>query len=222
MNIKITKKQRDELAERRTENIQHYFGSQLYGTATENSDFDVIIFYKDFLPVKGIPQNHLFQYDDVDNNRQEIWCGKEQFWHILNRGDSNIFAEHILFNSDYSDIEKINICKTYNILKCFLGYIKRDLKKNTEKRINHAIRGIYIVRILLNSELPTVEGLHKELKALKTTDISILRNICDKLREILVSKFQVDEIPLYYIPKVENELHQLLIDSINIREFIYN
>ncbi len=214
MNIKIDKTQRDEIISRKM-GQEVLFGSHLYKTATETSDVDVLYFYKDFENNFGIPYNHCFQYDE--GNVQELWVGVNQFWYLLQKGDNTIFPEYILFSSGYDTTQKMEICRTYNILKCFSGYIRRDLKNGSDKRIKHAKRGLFILNELLNNDLPTIKGFIHFSKAF-TGDLT---KLSDKLRVDLGVKFQNNEMPSFYVPKIGNNLHQLLLDSNNIKEFKY-
>ena len=60
-----------------TYSIEEYvFGSKLYGTDNENSDTDILVIYKCPIAwkkyINTLPNFHMFQYDDCENNKQFI------------------------------------------------------------------------------------------------------------------------------------------------------
>ena len=224
MNIKITEEQRHELWERRGKS--QIFGSNLYGTQTENSDVDILYFYRDFPNFGGVPNNHCFQFkrDNVD----EIWVGFDQYDYLLQKGDNTIFPELILFSDNYSDEHKLERCRTYSIIKSFVGFSKRDLyvgnKWNNSKRICHAIRCLYIAQKLLDNKLPIVsEFILLQAKIIGNQErVDQLNLDYEDIRKQMNEQYQDGRLNLYYIPKVANQLHQLQLNSNNLKEWKYD
>lgn len=152
MNIKITKEQHLRLCE--LEFKEYIFGSHLHGTNNINSDKDILRVIKDNIIFnnsntlgKYLPNVHIFQYDDIENNTQYVYMTEYQFWCNLFSGDGHIQADIILL-TDYFE-NPLFLCRTYKIIKGYLGLVKRDLKyygKNKKKQL-HCIRGLYILLI---------------------------------------------------------------------------
>jgi len=231
MNIKITEEQRSELWSRKVQDGV-IFGSQLYGTATESSDTDILYFYQDF-PNNGIPHKHCFQFRK--GKIDEIWVGRQQFWHLLNEGDNSIFVEYILFSSNLLD--SLAICRTFKIIRGLLGLSKRDIRAFTkykeEKRLKHAVRCLFIAEKLLKGEYPTLTGIKSiiELSEDKTlyNDLTTYSELVsknleptyEKLRFELNRQYENYTLKKYFIPIVDNSVHQLLLNSNNLINF-YN
>jgi len=224
MNIKITEEQRSELWSRKSQS--QIFGSVLYGTQTEDSDVDILYYYKDFTNFCGVPNNHCFQFkkDNVD----EIWVGVDQFDYLLQKGDNTIFPELILFSDSYPEKYKLERCRTYNVIKSFLGFAKRDLhvgnKFGNIKRYKHAIRCLYIAQTLLDNKLPLCsEFIEKQNTIIHNTErLFQLNTDYEDIRRQMNEQYQDGRLNLYFIPKVSNPVHQLLIDSNNIKQFKYD
>lgn len=217
MNIKINKEQYLRLKE--YIGLEFIFGSKMYGTDTSSSDTDILCFYtppESWLPfMDTLPNNHQFQYDDLESNTQYIFTTVDQFLRNQASGDSMINTEIILFTDMFETEDKVEICRTYKIIKALLGFAKRDLKH--KGRQFHVKRAVYLAEKLLNNELPSlseVKSLQKEIYDINVRIINVLRERLNKL-------YETDKIPLYYIPRVEDSLLQLLLDSNNIKEFKY-
>ncbi len=236
MNIKINKEEAEWLF--KLEYSRYIFGSYLYGTQKENSDQDILVIY-------NLPQDwecehlldrihHQFQWDDVENNIQYVFTYQNQYWNNLESGDSTINADILIFeNTNYKSQwkhvhykETLNYCKTYNIIKAYLGFAKRDLKQYTKKnKLFHAIRGLSTAYALMENRLITKQELI-DIKDLITTDssifdINILINLEKELRKKLNDMYQKRKIKRYYIEESGDELLDKLLNSLNIDEFKY-
>ena len=156
MNIKITKEQHLRLCE--LEFKEYIFGSYLHRTNNIDSDKDILRVIKDNIIFnnsntlgKYLPNIHIFQYDDIENNTQYVWMTEYQFWYNLFSGDGHIISDIILL-TDYFE-NPLFLCRTYKIIKGYLGLVKRDLKyyDKSEKKQLHCIRGLYIVNKLIHN-----------------------------------------------------------------------
>lgn len=232
MNIKINKDQFNFLYNLKYQEIE--FGSKLYGTDSEFSDTDIMVFYNKLQNwnLLGYPNIHQFQFDDLENNRQYIFTTEEQFWKNQRSGDSTINSDIILFTNLFTttELEKVAMCRTYKVLKAYLGFAKRDLKEIKKKhKFFHALRGLYVVQSLLESKLPQLS----EIKALKQNSISVEKEMNyselaqkylaeeKSLRQELNQMFDENKIKKYYIPDIEKDLYRLMIEANNNKEFRY-
>ena len=233
MNIKITKEQADFIFNR--SKSSYIIGSRLYSTAKENSDTDHVIIYKSFHEDSDLiyPNYHQFQWDDSENNSQYVFTSERQFWKNLLSGDSSINADIILFYNEYNDDEKLNICRTYNIIKSFIGFAKRDIKNykagKGKNKLFHIERGLYCAHALMENALPNIY----DFKFCRKKDIDSLEKYEKTLRETCNYLFEKNDLTMYpknsltLYPKhsnlyaIDNELEQLLINYNNIREFKY-
>jgi predicted nucleotidyltransferase len=225
MNIKITKEQAKFIMNHKEE--QFIVGSHMYGTNTDKSDVDFLIIYNSFHENLDLfyPNYHQFQWDNIDNNSQYIFTSSKQFWKNLFSGDATINADVIMFvNKYYTNKEKLNILRTYNIIKAFIGFAKRDMK-NLQKdqgknKLFHIERGLYCAEKLMNNELPQLS----DIQNMNNKNIEQLKQKEAELR--IKSNQMLDSGELTLFPKnpvIEpvNDLEKLLIESNNIKEFKY-
>lgn len=228
MNIKITKEQFYKL--RHYVESEHIFGSHLYQTATDKSDKDILllldnIFISDYM----YPNVHCFQFDDLENNIQYMITTYSTFNKNLLTGESNIFAELVLFTDDFDVYEKLPTCRTYKIIKGFIGRAKFDLKllgtsKDKKNRKSfHISRCLYIAECLLDNQLPMLNRIDNYINFSKEELVAKefeLRTRCNKM-------FESDELLMYPVFALQNgkaelnEFEQLLIESNNVKEFQY-
>jgi hypothetical protein len=224
MNIKINKEQAQLLFN--CEEKRHVIGSNLYRTNNENSDKDILVIYKsEFQSDDYYPNYHQFQYDDVENNTDYIFTSQERFWHNLLSGDSTINADIILANPMYKDDEKLNILRTFNIIKSFIGFAKRDIKQyemnKGKNKIFHINRSLHCAEKLLNNEVPDILefqylNIFDNIFNLKQKEAD-LRLLCNRGYELgTLAKY-----PLKPICSPINELEKLLIDANNTKNFTY-
>lgn len=226
MNIKITKEQFDVL---KLHVLSEYiFGSCLYGTNDENSDKDILLILDDiFITDKIYPNFHCFQFDDIENDTQWLLTTERTFNMNLLSGESNIFAELVLFSDIPSFHDKLKMCRTSKIIKGFIGRAKFDLKllgtskDKKNRKVFHVSRCLYIAECLLENRLPELDkiGIYSGLSKSELQEKGFtLRNICNKM-------FELNELTMYPVLEIENgeltELEQLLIESNNTKEFIY-
>jgi len=223
MNIKIND---DELALVSIYIQKSYtIGSRLYNTHTDESDYDTLFIVEPFLKSDTYyPNNHQLQYDSSDGRRQHMFTTKERFYRNLFSGESTINADVIMFTDfdDLSDSERLNYCRTYNVIKSFLGFAKRDLNRyhNGKNKKFHAARGVYCAEKLMNNELPKLEELSLYIDLSK---VDLIKK-CSELRNRCNAMFNAKELTLFpkeLIFEPENSLEKKIMESNNILEFKY-
>lgn len=223
MNMKISKELHEQLCKLPFD--EYLFGSQLHGIADENSDSDYIRvisddFYNRFTSLAYYyPNIHSFQHT-VDKNLQIVWMTKTQFWNNLFSADGNMIADVVLLSGEFSD--PLHLCRTYRVIKGYLGLVKRDLKLHPkyDKKRFHATRGLYMVECLIDGVLPTVKGI-QELKEKELLPNNILLDKERELRSRLNDMLNKAEITHYPIFDEEDELVKMMMHSNNIIEFKY-
>lgn len=233
MNIKISKKEHDYLLND-VPNRQFLFGSRLFETHTEKSDYDYLCIY-DFSKLSDVPYSvisaypniHSFQYDDKENNKQYIWMSAEQFHFNLRSGDGTILSDVILFNN--CDENDYNIVRTTKVIRAYCGVAKRDMKlhaKDPKKRF-HARKSIYIANCLMDGEMP----LKSTIQSFMIDDVGV-KDICKSIDDSRsrINKISDDNLlPTYHINLTKNvgdltigeSLVYKLVKSNNIKEFKY-
>jgi len=226
MNIKITKEQHLRLC--KLEFKEYIFGSHLHRTNTINSDKDILRVIKDNIIFnnsntlgKYLPNIHIFQYDDIENNTQYVWMTEYQFWYNLFSGDGHIISDIILL-TDYFE-NPLFLCRTYKIIKGYLGLVKRDLKyydKNKKKQL-HCIRGLYIAQCLINNIKPIVDIINKKYIVNKEIDVDSIRYQLDALKFKANKMYEDSELTNYPIFDEEDDLVSKVILANNIKEFTY-
>jgi len=222
MNIKITKEQHERLCT--SKYIQYEFGSRLFGTNREDSDYDYMrvynynSVYKE--RVRGLPSIHSLQYDDSENNSQYIWVTEEQFWANLNSGDGTIHSDILLF----SEVDReyiLKFCRTFKIIRAYCGVAKRDLKlHNSKNKLFHANRSLYIAECLIDNILPTKEKIQEIALNLENKEVLLQKEI--RLRQKASDMYQNHLLHNYYIPKTEDDLLNIILEANNTREFKYD
>ncbi len=221
MNIKITKQQHERLCGH--EFTQYAFGSRLFGTHTESSDYDYIRIYEydDVFDTKSYhPNIHSFQYDDVDNNSQYIWMTKEQFYGCMFSGDGTMQTDILMFSGKFTSEEAMNICRTYKVIKAYCGVARRDVKLHgTDKKRFHAQRGIYIARSLMNGVLPNIKDIQNISKNL--LERKELISLANETRNEANQMYMDGKLNNYYVPNTYDDLLNLMIGANNIKEFRY-
>lgn len=228
MNIKITKDEFEFIKNNTTIFNEWVVGSKLYGTYSEDSDTDVLMVYESFFKSDlYYPNYHQLQYDDIENNTQYIISTMNQFYKNLFSGDSTINADVILYYFKHlSDDEKLNTLRTFNIIKSFIGFAKRDLK-NIDKGKNklfHIERSLYFAHELLMNRLPDKDVI-KSFSTSSGSDIVRLRNAESELRKICNNMFDKGELTMYPkepIISTSNSLESKIIEANNIKEFKYD
>lgn len=223
MNIKITKKQSSILFNNEIE--RYCIGSRLYGNYTDTSDTDILVIYKSIHSSDKIyPNYHQFQWDDEETNTQYLFTTENRFWINLLSGDSTINADVVLAYSNISFEEKLNRLKTYNIIKSFIGFAKRDIRcieqNKGKNKIFHINRSLYCAEQLMNNNLPVISNFVN----LNEINIDVLRENEKKLRQRCNEMFNNNELtryPLKPIIEMGDELELLLVNANNIKEFKY-
>ena len=225
MNIKITKEQHKTLES--YEYKEYLFGSQLHGIATVDSDHDYVRvitdnFYEKFTTLaKFLPNFHSWQFDDKENNIQYVWMTETQFYKNLFSGDGNMLADIVLLSGEFEN--PLYLCRTYKIIKGYLGVAKRDLKLhgNNEKKRFHAYRSLFMAEKLINNELPDIGDIQMLKFASNTPSKDKLFEMEVKLRVCLNNLLRKDLIQIYPNFQEENELVQIMVDGSNTKEFKY-
>jgi len=225
MNIIINKEERDYLEK----SVLRRFtiGSQLYGTNNSESDTDILSIYEtsELELMSGLPNFHQFQWKDTENNIDWLYTSELQFWKNFYSGDSIINADIVLFTDLIKDDLKLSYCRTYKVIKAYIGFAKRDLKHiNKDKsKLFHANRGLYCAQELLEGRLP----LLSEIQKLALKDGYFQENLGDLiytenlLRTKLNKLYDDNKIVTYYIEKCGNMLFDKMFEANNIKEFKY-
>ena len=221
MNIKITKEQHERLC--KSEYLEYKFGSRLFGTNREDSDYDYMRVYNYSSVykenIKGLPNIHSLQYDDSENNSQYIWVTEEQFWNNLFSGDGTIHSDILMF-SDGANEEILKMCRTFKLIRAYCGVAKRDLKlHNSKNKLFHANRSLYIAESLIDNTLPTKEKIQEIALNLENKEVLLQKEI--KLRQKASDMYQNHLLHNYYIPETDDDLLNVILQANNTREFKY-
>jgi len=222
--MKINKGLHDELC--KLEYKEYLFGSRLHGVHTEESDTDVVRiigdgFYSRFNSVaRYYPNIHSFQYTEGKDN-QYIWMTERQFWYNLFHGDGNMLADIVLLSEEFDN--SLFLCRTYKIIKGYLGLVKRDLKLHPkfEKKRFHAARSLYMAGYLINNLHPSV----KDIVTLKNNVMPSNEEMLElekTLRSRLNSMLDSGAINMYPMFDEQDLLAKMMMESNNIREFKYD
>lgn len=224
MNIKIDNKDFNYILNNFNIKNRYVVGSRLYGTNKETSDTDIMIIYEsNFKSDLYYPNYHQFQYDDVENNIQYILTSERQFFKNLFSGDSTINADIIMFYNDMLEDSKLNVLRTFNIIKAYIGFAKRDIKKidKGKNKLFHVQRGLYCAEELLNNRIPKISQMLKfdnnDINYLKEKE-NYLRDCCNKMFE----KGELTMFPKEPIVKNISPIELKMIEANNIKEFKYD
>jgi predicted nucleotidyltransferase len=220
MNIIINEEEHEWLQQQIVK--EFIVGSHLYGTSNADSDTDYLCLYQtsEVELYSGLPNVHQFQYKDEIASVDWNYCSALQFWKNLYKGDSTINADIILF-TDYRH-NKLEICRTYKIIKAYLGFAKRDIKqisKEGSKKAVHAARGLYCAEMLLKNELPSLQDIQQVY--LQRFGVENLQVKEQHLRAIANQQYDDGLLKNYYIEECSNPLLQKLLNSNNNKEFRY-
>lgn len=220
MNIIISKAEHEWLQSRMLQ--QYVIGSRLYGTAHADSDTDYLCIYESD-PIElysGLPNVHQFLYRDTEHNTDWNYCSQVQFYKNLHSGEATIHADILLFAGMVPD--PLVQCRTYKIIKAYLGFARRDLKQHSQERpekLFHAARSLYCAGALLDNILPTITGLQVLSKQMQ--DPALLMATEQEFRTKVNELYEKGRLEQYYIEKSGHPLWQKLLDSNNQREFRY-
>ncbi|WP_118974173.1 nucleotidyltransferase domain-containing protein [Taibaiella koreensis] len=220
MNIIINQTEHEWLQARLLQ--QYLIGSRLYGTAREDSDQDYLCIYEsDAIELySGLPNAHQFLYKEEATNTDWNYCSQLQFYKNLHSGETTIHADIILFTGMVSN--PMEQCRTYKIIKAYLGFARRDLKQCSKERpekLFHAARSLYCAGALLGNTLPTVAGIQTLFR--QRHDASALDATEQQYRARANELYEKGQLEQYYIESAGNPLWQKLLDSNNQREFRY-
>jgi predicted nucleotidyltransferase len=231
MNIKITKEEFDFIMSAPHFSGKKLIGSRLYETNTADSDTDYLVGYTSFHESDlFLPNLHTFQYDDKENNTQYVFSTPNQFWSNLFSGDSIINADVILYDTKkWTSEEQINILRTYNIIKAFIGFAKRDYKDLTEdkgkNKLFHICRCLYFADELLDNRLPKRSYIkylftHPD-EFIKQEDIQEYINGLRQRMNKLYENNELTKYPVAPIKPLQNSLEVKLFESNNKKKFFY-
>lgn len=120
-------------------------------------------FYLSFISLaRFLPNIHSFQFDDI--GVQYIWMTESQFYRGLFSGDGNNLADIVLLSGEFEN--SLFLCRTYKIIKGFIGVARRDLKLhgNNDKKKFHALRSFYMAEKLMRKEMPLIEDIKRLYK----------------------------------------------------------
>lgn len=222
MNVKITKEDHERLC--KSKFLEYQFGSRLFGTHTEDSDYDYMRVY-DFYTVFNepdfyLPNIHSFQYDDEENNAQYLWLTYRQFYQNLYSGDGTMQSDVVLFSGVWEKEDALRLCRTYKIIKAYCGVAKRDLKlHNNPKKIFHADRSLYIAHCLMENFIPDLKVIQNMME-----DIAEPTKLMDyekTLRQAASRMYENKLLDGYNIPPARDPLLNKMLEANNIREFKY-
>lgn len=205
--------------------LQMEFGSRLFGNNDENSDYDIVKVY-DYELVFGdnktfLPNKHSFKYSVIQDNIKYdiIYVTFDQFYNSLFNGDGTIMADCFLFS--WRPQNAFNYCKTYKVIKGYLGTAKRDLTLhgNDEKILKRSARNLFIAKELLESQSLDLKEVKEFVQDFRLTgnDRYYLLEMEKELRERLQDMFNDNEIENYYIEDTGDELLNLMIGFNNIK-----
>jgi len=239
MNIKISKEQHDRL---QASGVDSYLvGSHLYGTNTETSDKDYLCVYNTSSvfsnamsgTLMGLPNIHQFQY--TEDNVDYLYTSDTQFWKNFFSGDSTINVDavlYLLFDKDELVEDPklseavLKVCRSYNIIKAFIGFAKRDIKiwaKNkSNKKLFHIYRGFYMADCLLRNVYPQLDEIRELTEGdfgLETLEELNAEEV--RLRTLCNTMFNNGDLLRYNFLPVEDDLLTLLLESNNTKEFKY-
>lgn len=124
------------------------FGSQVYGTATVDSDSDFIKI------ISGQSTDQILQYQD--DKVDYIYVTLENFLKLVRNGgnipmwEAALYMNFKLAGYDLSDFD------WYAVIKGHLGLAKRDLDYYPE-RLKHVCRSVSFAHIMMQGNLPKLE-----------------------------------------------------------------
>lgn len=233
MNIKVNEEQGRYLLGRELDTS--VIGSHLYGTNTPTSDKDYLVMYEPLESgIEGwLPIQHQFQWDDKDRNIQWIFTTEAQFYRNLFYGDSTINADILLLDEEEHWHTRLMLCRTYNIIKAYLGFAKRDIKDfrrgRGKNKLFHIQRGLYCVDMLLREDIPTIY----DIRSIRVGSLTIdeLEDREKEHRKKCNAMFDTGELTLYPkeyakgypfdVDPIDGQLTRLYGNASNIKEFRY-
>lgn len=178
MNITITKLEHEELLNYKTN--EYLIGSKLYGVQKEQSDTDLLCFYKvppswlNHTQFMSLPNIHHFQYKCHLTETDFIWTSAYQFWKNQLSGESTINSDLIMFDQqfreDFGIKDPQKYLFTFKVIRSYLGFAKRDIKQYREgyHKIVHAERCLLIATYLIeHPKIPTLMELQQHLYAIQ-------------------------------------------------------
>lgn len=232
MNLKISREHHNRLMENMI--TKSIFGSRLFGTHNENSDYDFVCVY-DFEEVFGrkeeefshLPNIHSLQFDDKEDNTQYIWMSEKQFLRNSCSGDGTIISDIILFgelsHNPLSKEEKLLFTRTYKIIKAYCGVAKIDfiLHPNCLKKRFHVLRSLYIANSLMDGDVPTTKGVQDISLDIPNISKTLIEDMITSSRDRVTKMHDSGELNHYNIEDTDDELLDILLNTNNIGEFKY-
>lgn len=212
-------------------------GSTLYGLNDEHSDKDYLTIYYPFIDQVNNPflNHHQYQYKDIENNVDYNFIDIVGFIRNLVSGDSTINFE--LIHSEQmlgTDLESLYYIRkefyTYNIIKAYIGFAKRDVKAlHTRKSEHDKNRGIlHIERSYISAINTLVQDFKLNFRnqitsvedVIKNYNYSEVLNRLDNFRKNLLNKaLEEGKILRYLDPhfqyQINNGLRILITENPN-------
>lgn len=192
MNIHYEEDFFDKLYKHKIMEIE--FGSKLFGTGTTDSDKDIMVIYDSFLNERNsfLWENHNIQIKK--DNTDYIFTTLKNFVRNLLCGDSTIYFEIIhceevkgtILEFFYNNRKEFY---TFTTLKCYSGYLKRDLKyRNNYKRFSHAYRGALSIERILEGDYNN--NFNEQLDIMLQLKTNTYKGCKDHLYKELFSKYE--------------------------------
>lgn len=213
MNIHIDSKHLDFLQELSL--FSCAIGSQLYGTAHETSDTDILYLYPESLDELQSPFFNHHQFQIKTTGVDHIFSSFRQFVRNLLQGDSTINIDVLMLTNLCEEIPafqslKVEMTHCYPVLKCLLGMAKRDLKSaQSLKKRQHVHRGLACYEWLRTKGTYTTDDIQRLL--VTTPEVLILKEKEQALRKELNRDYDQNMIKKHLSVACQQEIIDYLL-----------
>lgn len=213
------------------------YGSSLFGLSTQGSDHDYLIVYQPFknelCSLHEPSMNIIIKKDNTDY----VFVNIKNFVLNLLSGEQTIYFEIIHSRQCEGTVLEFlakNSDKfyTYNTLRSYLGYMKRDLKyAKDSKRLYHAYRAFRSIEMILSDEGYTNEFSESDLNTMKairnnTYDnqrLSVdLKEQHDILRKTINNKLETGQLQRTVTTEFLEELNEYVIKNIGNNTLVFD
>jgi hypothetical protein len=132
-----------------------------------------------------------------------------------------MIADIVLLSGKFDD--PLFLCRTYKIIKAYLGVAKRDLKLhgNVEKKRFHALRSLIMAEKLMENVLPDVGDIQMLKFATHLPSKEKLFEMEKNTRERLNNLLNLGDLDMYPVFEEEDSLVKTMLQANNTREFRY-